>query len=305
MIRKCVIWVISLQVPWFACSPSAFGKSPGLERILTVGLGDPVILDIAVSKGNVTIAYSRDGQVSICALAQDASGKDVSTEYFGSTLTIEQANNHIAIQKLPDSAYLDLEPNVSYKIDVPFRTEVRSAISGAGNQTVIGITGPAKIVTGLGDINVSYVRFGLVHAETAKGRISCTRVSQVEAETGSGNITLMEDGPSRATVKKGFGRIEVGGARGSVIGSTDRGDLHIKAVLWDDWQLNSTSGNIRIELPPGAGFEADVATNAGEVSVARANIDKPDGASRRWRQKVNGGGKRIQARSDAGNIFIE
>src|SRR5215831_16014432 len=172
---------------------------------------------------------------------------DVSTEYFGSTLTIEQAKNHIAIQKLPDSAYLDLEPNVSYKIDVPFRTEVRSAISGAGNQTVIGITGPAKIVTGLGDINVSYVRFGLVHAETAKGRISCTRVSQVEAETGSGNITLMEDGHSKASVKAGFGRIEVGGARGGFEGSTDQGDLHIKAVPWDDWQLKSVSGNIRIE----------------------------------------------------------
>jgi DUF4097 and DUF4098 domain-containing protein YvlB len=169
----------------------------------------------------------------------------------------------------------------------------------------MGITGPAEVVTGIGDINASYVRFSLVRAETGRGNISCTRVAQVEAETGFGNITLLEDGPSKATVKKGPGRIEVGGARGGFEGSTDSGELHIRAVLWDDWQLKSVSGNIRIELPPRAKFEADVSTTSGELCVERSDMDKSDPAAHRSHQKVNGGGKRIQARSDAGRISIE
>jgi DUF4097 and DUF4098 domain-containing protein YvlB len=264
-----------------------------------------VALDIAVSKGNVTIAYSRDGQVSICASAQDASGKDVSMEVFESTLTIEQAENHITIRKLANPDYADLPLSISYNIGVPFRTEVNSTISGVGNQRLMGITGPAKLITSIGDINASYVRFGLVHAQTAEGKITCTRVAQVEAETGSGNITLLEDGPSKAIVRGGPGKIEVGGARGRFEGSTDKGELHIRAVLWDEWQLTSISGNIRIELPPRAKFEVDVTTSSGEIWVERPDMDKPDAAAHQCHQKVNGGDKRIQVRTDSGRISIE
>ena len=42
-------------------------------------------------------------------------------------------------------------------------------------------------------------------------------------------------GPSKATVKKGTGRIEVGAARGGFMGSTAGGDLHVKAAPHDDW----------------------------------------------------------------------
>ena len=102
-----------------------------------------------------------------------------------------------------------------------------------------------------------------------------------------------------------FSLHDVGGARGGFQGSTDKGELHIKAVLWEDWQLSSISGNIRIELPPGAKSEADITTNSGEVSIGRGDMQKPDPADRRYHQIVNGGGKRIQARSDGGSVSID
>jgi DUF4097 and DUF4098 domain-containing protein YvlB len=205
--------------------------------------------------------------------------------------------------RIPDSPERVL--SIQYKIDVPTRTEVSSTIVGAGNQTLIGIMGPARVVTGSGDITISYIGSGLVRARTEQGKISCVRVAELEAETGSGNITLLEDGPSKAMVKKGSGTIDVGGAKGRFTGSTDRGDLHIKAVPWDDWLLSSTSGNIRIELPPKARFELDAATKAGEISLERVDMDKPDTVASQYHRTVNGGGKRIQVRSDSGNIFIE
>lgn len=287
------------------CASWAFADAPSFQRTLIVSLKDPVRLDIAVPKGDVTVAYSRDGQVVVYGAGHDTNGKTIPSEFFEATLTIEQAENRIAIRSAPDAHYPDSTFSISYRIDVPLRTEVSSTIVGAGNQLVIGITGPAKVVTAVGNIDASYVMPGPVKAQTGKGKISCSRVAEVDAETESGNITLMESGPSRANVKRGPGRIEVGGARGSFQGSTDQGELHIKAVLWDDWHLNSTSGNIRIELPPKAKFEADLATKSGNISFERPDIEQPAADDRKWHQQINGGGKHIQARSNAGNIIIE
>jgi DUF4097 and DUF4098 domain-containing protein YvlB len=99
--------------------------------------------------------------------------------------------------------------------------------------------------------------------------------------------------------------IEIGGARGTVKALTDKGDIDIKAVTWDDWQLTSGSGNIRVEVPPDAKFQADMATRSGVISVWRADMDEPDKPAHHLSQAVNGGGQRIQARSNNGNISIE
>ena len=288
---------------WLSLLASA--GSPTLQRALSVELEAPVIVDIAVMRGDITVGYSRDGQVSIYAFAQDSNGRSFLMETLQSRLAIEQVNNRITIRDSRQPADLEAGLSISYRIDVPSRTEVKSIISVAGNQTVVGVSGPVTVVTSVGDIDVSYVDTEVVKAETGRGNISCSRAARVEAATGSGNITLMENGPSKAIVKKGVGRIEVGGARGSFEGSTDKGELHMRAVLWDDWRLNSASGNLRVELPKGAKFEVDLATDAGEISLARADMNKLDAEARLYRQKVNGGGKVIYARSQTGSISIE
>jgi hypothetical protein len=283
----------------------ALGEPPYFQQTLTVSISDPLILHVEVSRGDVRITYNREGQVTIFAQALDGNGKDVSEAFFKDVLTVEQVENQITVRDRPNPAYSALPLRISYKLDVPNRTDLSSTISGTGKQTVMGITGPARLVTGSGDIEAAYVSLGPVQAETGSGRISCTRVARVEAETGSGDITLMEDGPSKATVRKGSGKIEVGGARGAFEGRTDTGELHIKAALWDDWQLNSNSGTIRIELPPRTRFDIDAATKQGDVQVRRTDMDKPGATVREYRQKVNGGGKRIQVRTDNGNISLE
>ncbi|HEY6927215.1 MAG TPA: DUF4097 family beta strand repeat-containing protein, partial [Steroidobacteraceae bacterium] len=191
------------------------------------------------------------------------------------------------------------------RIDVPYRTEVDSRVSGVGNQILTGVYGPARLLSGAGDISAQYVRFALLDAKTGKGNISCTRCFGVNAETGEGNITLMEDGNSKAVVKSGRGRIEVGGVNGTFDGSTDAGMLHIKAVPSDDWQLRSNSGTIRIELPPEAKFEIDAHSDSGEVAVEREDLQNPENDAHQLHQQVHGGGKHITVRSVKGSISIE
>ena len=276
------------------------------QRTLETGIKDPVTLSVAVSTGNVNIAYSRDDQITVYAFGKGATGENLPEEYFKSNLLIEQKDGIVSIRDaLNVSSLLGGPSSITYRVDVPYRTKVDSTVSGTGNQTLVGVFGPATLTSGAGDIEARYVRFAVLRASTGKGNISCIRNFQVDARTDAGNITLMENGDSKAVVKAGHGRIEVGGARGAVEASTESGPLHIKAALSGDWQLKSGSGSILVELPPQAKFEIDANSDSGEIVAERDDMQKSDAEIHHLHQQVNGGGKRITARSVRGSISIE
>jgi hypothetical protein len=281
----------------------AFAKGP-VRQTLEVGLKDPVVLDLSVGAGDVRVTYSRDGELSISVSARDANGKEISEDFLARSMTVEQDGPRIRIRSLPER-FPGVVLKVSYQIDVPFRTEVNAAILGAGNLTVIGVTGPAALATAEGNIEVAEVLRSRVEARTGKGKISCFRIREVVAETGSGNIVLMEDGPSRAVVKSGLGAIEAAGARGSLFASTDKGDVHVKAVLYDTWEITSRAGNVRIEMPPKTKFNLDADTVSGIISVERDDMRRPATEIHELHQLVNGGGRRVSVHSTAANIFIQ
>ena len=298
------ITVAALAIFWVSCvlSPVAWGQTALFQRVLTLELSpDPLVLSIALSRGDLNIRYSREGEIRISGFTKNLADKSAAERFFKSGLVITQDKQNVTIRNAPNAS----DAAVQIEIDVPYRTELNSVVTGVGNQKLIGITGPAKLQSGEGDIDVTFVRLGLVEARTGKGKISCTRVLQVNVETGEGNISLVEDGNSKAVVKKGSGRIELGGARGTVEATTDSGALHIKAVPNGDWKLESGSGNIRIELPPKSGFDLAASTTSGNISSEREDVKPTEGSIHEFQQKVNGGGKHIQVQTVSGNITIE
>jgi DUF4097 and DUF4098 domain-containing protein YvlB len=157
--------------------------------------------------------------------------------------------------------------------------------------------------SGSGNLNFEAVS-GRVSGIASNGNISCIRIpAGVTAETGEGDITLQVVGPSEARVRRGGGRIEVGGARGTITATTDTGDLHVKAIPHQDWQLTSGSGNIHLELPPATGFEIDALTRAGNITVRHEDIR--DAAGGKLTQAVDGGGRTIRVRTQNGNIVLD
>jgi Putative adhesin len=293
--------------------------TPEFHQTYAVSLQEPVTLDVDLARGDLQVLYSREGQVSITALVQTSAGAKPN-EYSFQPPAIEQNGNHFTIRQHSDVTH-QTGNNIVYRIDVPYRTEVTSYVH-TGQQSITGIMGPVKAIAERGDIHASYISKSVdarvdtgnldlqvvgerAEAKAHHGNISCERSAQgVTAETEDGDITLMVVGPSTATVKKGSGRIEVGGARGTFVGSTDAGDLHIKAVPHGDWRAGSASGNIRLELPQAARFELDASTNTGELQVDRDDVGKPDAGLTHLHQTVNGGGKRIEVHTESGRIAI-
>jgi len=307
---RCISRFVCVSAAIAALSPVAVSfaseQAQLFQRTFVTSIDQPVSLSVTVSGGSVTIGYSRDDEVDIYAFGKDAGGKDLPAEFFQNKLFIEQKENSVWVREIPGvGSLLGALYSIDYRIDVPYRTEVDSTVFGAGNQSLEGVYGPAKLTSGAGDIDAKYVRFAPVEAKTGKGNISCTRCFEVNAETGEGNINLLEDGNSKALVKSGRGRIEIGGVRGTIVAATQAGALHIKAVPSDDWQLKSGSGNIRVELPPQAKFELEASSDSGEINIERDDMQKPVGEVHHLHEQVNGGGTHILARSVKGSISIE
>jgi hypothetical protein len=317
-----IAWFTVVALASLTEAPLSFAQvTAEFHRTLTVTSAQPVTLDVELPNGDLQILYGRDGQVSISAVAKASADARLDDNFFPRVFTVDQKENHLTLRHVPNPASPEEGVSVLYRIDVPYRTEVISRLN-RGNQNISGILGPVKAAAHSGNIKASYVSQGLraqvdngnldiqvigehVEARSGKGNISCTRVPQgVSAETGDGDITLAVVGPSTATVKEGRGRIEVGGARGRFIGSTAEGDLHVKAIPHDDWQLRSASGNVRLEFPPVAKLELDASTTAGEFQIDRDDMAKPGPDLHHFNQKVNGGGKRIEVHTGSGTIVI-
>jgi hypothetical protein len=277
-------------------------------------------LDVEVPSGELQVLYGRDGEVSITGVARGAEGVKLDDSFFPATLTVEQNGNHLAIRHAPNPDYPEKGISIVYRIDVPYRTEVTARMS-RGKQNIAGILGPVRAQVGIGNIKASYISKSLqadvddgnldiqvigerVDAKAGIGNISCSRLPQgVNAETGDGDINLTVVGPSTATIRRGSGRMEVGGARGSFVGSTDAGDLHIRSVPHDDWQLSSISGTVRLELPPAARFELDASTDSGDLQCNRDDIGK--NGFRLHSLGVEGiGGNRVKVHTGSGKIVI-
>jgi DUF4097 and DUF4098 domain-containing protein YvlB len=304
------------------CGTSGLAQiTPEFHKTLAVSNAEPVNLKIELFQGDLEITYSREGEVSIAALARASDEMNVPSDLFSTWLSVKAVGNQIEIrqQLLGEISHGGIK--VGLRIDVPYRTEVHSVVN-AGKQTITGLMGPVTAETNDGDIKISYVSKAVVahavtgslnlhvigehvEAKTGRGNISCSRAAHgVRAETEDGDVSLMVVGPSEARVKSGAGTIDVGGVRGTLVASTDTGDLHVKAVPHDDWQLNSVSGTVHVELPPAAKFNLNTITNSGTFVTRRDDLQKPDARVRNFTQRVNGGGKRIEVHTESGRIVV-
>ena len=314
-------WISIAAIVSLAWAQLSFAQtSPEFHRTLTVTPAEMVALDIDLDSGELQLSYGRDGEVSIMALAKPSGNAGIVDSSSSFTLNVEQSGNHVKIRPSNDT---DTEGRIAalYQIEVPYRTQLISKLN-RGRQSITGILGPVEAVTNKGDIKAAYISNevqarigtgnldlqvigGRVDAVAGSGNISCTRVPEgVSAETGDGDITLAVVGPSKAIVKKGAGRIDVAGARDSLVGETDLGNIHVKAVPHKDWLLNSASGAIHIELPPAARVDLDVSTKTGELLIDREDIVRPVHNVQEFHQTINGGGRRIAVHTESGKIAI-
>ncbi len=314
-------WTSIVAFALLACAQLSFAQRvPEFQRTLAVTPAEPVTLDVDVPVGEVHVSYGSDGEVSI-AVSAKADKAGIADRVSPAPLNIEQSGNQIVIRS-PHTSDGEERISLLYRIDVPYRTKLTSKLH-IGKQSITGLLGPVDAATDKGDIKAAYISKeveahigvgnldlqvigGHVEAVVGEGNITCTRLPQgVSAETADGDITLAVVGPSTAIVKNGTGRIDIGGARDTLVGATKMGDIHVKAIPHREWQLSSASGTIRVELPLSAGFDLEASTGTGELQFDRDDMTRVDANIREFHHAINGGGERITLHTDSGRIAVQ
>jgi len=144
-----------------------------------------------------------------------------------------------------------------------------SATSGSGNVRARGISGPAELQTGSGDIELG---------ELAAG--------DVKARTGSGNV-------------------HIHGLNGGLIARSGSGDIDADGHLNGAATLESGSGNVKLHLGNDAHFNLEASTGSGDIHVNFPNAPHQDDHSRHHLTgPVNGGGPPLEIRTGSGDVEI-
>ena len=294
------------------------GSAQQIRRTFVVSLAEPVTLHVELEQGDLQIGYARDGEVTITVVATGNLDAIPEAASLADQFRVETVNNHVEVRNGPGSSPAI---RLTYRIDVPYRTEV-AALLQYGKAKISGIMGPVNVEVGIGDIQVARISLestahtrmgdlsfdvvgGKIEARTKQGNIACQRAPQgINAETGYGDISLAVVGASAAIVNTGGGRIDAVGVRGPLLATASSGEILVRAVPHDDWQLSSISGTVRLQLPRGSRFDLDLATNSGEMVITRDDLKNPRVGVRHVNEKANGGGKRIEVRTDSGRIVV-
>jgi len=216
---------------------------------------------------------------------------------------IRQEGNNIHID------YVDAHNiSVDYEITVPADTTVRTR-SGSGDQELEGTHGNADVQTGSGDIKIAKLN-GEIRLQTGSGDVRAREVSgSVKGGTGSGDVVIEESGPGDIDLRTGSGGVTARGVQGSFHGETGSGDITAEGKQSGPWEIHTGSGNVHVQLPSGAGFDADISTSSGSIDVGapiEMTVQGRVGESHKSiHGKARGGGPLLRVRTGSGDIHIE
>jgi DUF4097 and DUF4098 domain-containing protein YvlB len=281
-----------------------------------------VRFELATGSGDIEIVAGPEGQVHILGDFR------VQTFLFGGTQRrvedlranppIEQHGNIINVGR--DTQRLR-NITINYRITVPHETLLR-ARAGSGNIIVRGVKGPVKlgtgsgnitaekigdeaeVSTGSGDIRVTDVAGPLV-ATTGSGDMQLDNVrGAIRTRTGSGNITISRLG-DRAQAITGSGDVRISDAAGDVKISTGSGNLTISGnpAAQSYWDLNTSSGEITLDMPQSASFRLYARTTSGDMET-NIPLTIEEKSRRSLRARAGSGAARIEAETSSGNIRI-
>lgn len=310
-----------------ACTAMALGEATGsFSRTLQIS-GTPDV-EVSTGSGNITVHAGSSNSISINARikANDQwfGGGNLSAEEkikrIESNPPISQSGNLVTIGRINDS---DLRRNVSisYDVTLPASSHLRTE-SGSGDVNVDGVTGPARLQTGSGNVTAKNlgedVRIatgsGDVHIDRSKGPVRVnTGSGTVEAsgiggafyaETGSGDITLHQEASGTVVAHTGSGNVRLHDLNGGLDAHSGSGDIEADGDARNDWTVHTGSGNIDLKLPSKAAFTLDARSSSGEVTVNHPITLQGAIKRNQVQGKVGQGGPLLHLQTSSGEIRV-
>lgn len=162
--------------------------------------------------------------------------------------------------------------------------EVRAASADVRSEVDLG---SLRVDAASGDLVAANIA-GDATVQAASSEVGLGNVAgDLAVTTASGDIRVREL-EGRAALNTASGDVRVDGATGELVATTQSGDLEVGHYGGNDLECNSTSGDVRIGLPPGRDVDVEIDTVSGEIHSDFSPEDG-DGATVRLRVKTISG----------------
>ena len=294
---------------------SRFRQTEQQTRTAKIGASGTIELrniagDISVAAGSGDTAT-----IEIIKVARGSSDADAREQLGLVTVDVVEGNGRVeVVARYPDDRRRGNRRNIDvstvYRVTAPAGARLKVE-SISGDVEVSGIHGEITLNSISGDITVE--RAGkIVKATSISGNVelvSATQDAAVELSSTSGNITARN-----LTVR----RIDMGSISGNIRATdltcdtaelhTMSGDVEYTGGLTRNgsYKFRTHSGNVRLTLGGGTGFELEASTFSGEV---RTGLDlRLEGVSSRRNRTIRAtygdGAARIEATSFSGTVVI-
>jgi hypothetical protein len=302
--QRCLSLLIGLAL----CTSLALARESyqgSFERTLPVS--GAANLEVFTRSGDVTIRTGAAGNIVI-------SGKiHVEDRWLsgGRKDTVAQLEKNPPVQQNGATVKIDYVPfheiSIDYDITVPAGTTVR-AESGSGNLTAEGLQAGFEGRTGSGDVRLERIT-GTTHVQSGSGNITARSLAgPYDVNASSGDIRIEQTAAGDAKARTGSGNVEIQGADGGVRAETGSGNVHVEGKPASSWYVKTGSGNAELRLPNDAGFDLDVSTGSGTITLdhpltttIQGRVESPQ---KSVNGKVRGGGPSITVHTGSGDVRI-
>jgi DUF4097 and DUF4098 domain-containing protein YvlB len=158
--------------------------------------------------------------------------------------------------------------------------------------------------TGSGDISVDGA--AAAHTSTGSGNVVVASVrGDLDARSGSGDITATQQGKGVAEVSTGSGNVDLNGASGPLHVRASSGDITVQGAPSADWDVSASSGSVRLRLPSKGGVDLDLHSDSGHIETSLPITVTGSQSKRTLTGQLRGGGPRLRVSTSSGGIVIQ
>lgn len=282
----------------------------------TVKVGANGLIELRNIAGDITVTAGGGdtATIEVLKVARGSSDADARAQLALVTVDVVERGGRVEVSaKYPETRgrneRRNLNVSTAYRVTAPAGTRIRTE-SISGDITVTGVRGDLALNTISGDIRVD--RAGKVVAgQSISGDvelISAENDAVVELSSTSGNVT------ARGVKVR---RLDLGSISGTVRGTdlqcdsatlhTISGDVEYGGTLTSggSYDFRTHSGDVRLTLAGGTGFEFQASTFSGEIrSGLQLRLDGTRRGNRTIRGTYGDGRARIEASSFSGTIIV-
>ncbi len=271
----------------FCAATCAFAADSKFDRTLSAGSSPNVT--VSTGSGYIHLNSGADNQVHIAGIVHSSHGwmgngdADARIEQIVKNPPIVQNGNDIEIGERHNN---DLFRNITidYEITLP-RLSTLAVTTGSGDVVVQNVGASLKAQSGAGSVRA--------HGVSGPATLG----------TGSGDIEFEQATPGDVKAETGSGSIRLYGLSGALKAGAGSGDIEAEGLPKAVWNLHTGSGSIHLGVG-NAHFNLDADTGSGGINIAQPITMQGSMNRQHITGAVNGGGPLVKASTGSGDIQV-